>query len=289
MTAKSGPTKSLSAERDVWLAQTFADRAKERISEALVRARTSARLLPSYLAKPARSADKTPFILFGLMRSGTTVLGDLLARHPDLTWLGEAYIQEAYFPNLYLNAIARSCPKPCVGLKAFSFQLSIQRNPFIAYGRSDIGRARHILVRLRDDGWKFIHLARNDTFAQAISLTRASQSGLWHRTAGDNDSGERVRLDSLEFKLYLEFFKKCHRYEEEIFSGFGMLGLNYEADLLDPAKHQVVADRVFGYLGLPAVSVSSKMVRLGAERLDVQVENFDELTRAAESLGVSPI
>jgi LPS sulfotransferase NodH len=286
MTGESARTKSLSAERDVWLAQTFADRAKEQVSEALVRGRTSARLFRSYLAKPVGSVGKTPFILFGLMRSGTTVLGDLLARHPDLTWLGEAYVQEAYCPTLYLNAIARSRPTPCVGLKAFSFQLSKQRNPFIVHGRSDIARGRRILRRLRNGGWKFIHLTRNDTFAQAVSLTKASQSGAWHRIAGDRGGSGRVRLDSLEFKLYLEFLKKCHRYEAEIFPGFEMLELNYETDLIDPVKHQAAADKVFGYLGLRPVSVSSQMVRLAGERLEAQVENIDELTRAAESLGV---
>jgi LPS sulfotransferase NodH len=287
MTSESSPAPTLSAEREAWLARGFAGRAKDEISETLVRIRTSAGLLRSYTAKPAGSANKTAFILFGLMRSGTTVLGDLLARHPDLTWLGEAYIQEAYFPARYLNAVSRSCPTPCVGLKAFSFQLSVQRNPFIPYGRSDIARGRRILARLRDDGWRFMHLTRNDTFAQAVSLTRASQSGSWHRIAGDGGNSDRVRLDLLEFKLHLEFLKKCHRYEAEIFPGVDMLELNYEADLIDPAGHQAAADKVFGYLGLRPASVSSKMVRLAGERLEAQVENFDELTRAAASLGVS--
>jgi LPS sulfotransferase NodH len=286
MTTEAGSTKSLSAERDAWLAQSFADRVKDEVSETLVRIRTSARLLRSYVGKPSGNANNTPFILFGLMRSGTTVLGDLLARHPDLTWLGEAYIQEAYFPALYLNAVARSYPTPCIGLKAFSFQLNMERNPFIPHGRSDVARGRRILARLRDDGWKFVHLTRNDTFAQAVSLTKASQSGAWHRLAEDSGGSDRVRLDSQEFKLHLEFLKKCHRYEAEIFPGFDMLELNYETDLIDPAGHQETADKVFGYLGLRPVSVSTQMVRLAGAGLDTQVENFDELARAAASLGV---
>lgn len=282
--------KPLSAEREVWISQSFADRVKDRILQALGRACTNASLLRYYISRPGANEKKARFIMFGLMRSGTTVLGDLLARHPDVTWLGEAYVQRAYYPTLYLNAVARACPTLCVGLKAFSFQLSMQANPFINHDRSDINRGRRILESLRANDWKVIHLTRTDIFAQAVSLTRATQSGLWHQTSGRHESGNgnAVRLDSLEFKLHLEFLIKCRRYEQEIFSGFEMLQLNYEADLLNPENHQAVAERVFGYLGLPAVSVSSNMVKIASERLDAQVENFDELARAAESLGVSP-
>ncbi|HEX4410961.1 MAG TPA: hypothetical protein VH206_19500 [Xanthobacteraceae bacterium] len=281
---------SLSARKDDWLADSITMRVKERIEMAMIRARVNADLRAYYfknLTKSPTNVEKTSFIVLGLMRSGTTLLGDLLARHSELAWLGERFVKESYWPTLYLNGVTRAYPERCVGLKVFTFQLC-NRNSFEGFNRPDIRRGRRILRRLRAQNWKFVHVVRRDIFAQALSLTRATRSGEWHQTSMKIAGNAEFRLNSRDFKLNLEFLIKCRSYEQDVLSALEILQLDYEADLFNPYNHQVTADKVFAHLGMRSVPVSSKMIRMAGDRLDGQIENYDDLVDAAESLGVHP-
>lgn len=276
---------SLSDRRDAWLSDPFLARLYERIETSVANAKLNLNLAKYYFGRPRMKANKTRFIMFGLMRSGTTVLGDLLAKHPELTWLGEAYKPEAYFPVVYLNSLAGRQSTQCVGLKAFTFQLT-NRNAFDGFGRSDIARGRRRLKRLQEDGWKFLHLRRANIFSQCISLLRATTSGVWHSWKNQNESKRKVFIDPRDFALFLDFMIKCRSYERDVFLPFDVLQLDYEAELADPAYHQCTADKVFKYLELNAAAVSTQMKRLSKESLDVGIENYVELVDVAENAGV---
>lgn len=282
-------SKELSGVAKSWraISEAFAERVRDPAEEALLSAKANLRLLRYYVPRPAAPERKTKFILFGLMRSGTTLLGDLLARQPAVTWLGEAYQQRAYFPVRHVNAIARATPAACVGLKAFAYQLSTRTNFSKDYDQSDVDRARRILEKFQAQNWKFIHLTRTDTFAQTVSLMRAMHTAVWHRTEEGVQGGHGIRLEPSEFSLHLEFLLRWRRYEQSVFSGFDVLRFNYEADLESVEKHGATAAKAFSYLGLPPIPVSTDMKKIAGERLNTQVENFEEIARAAESLGVS--
>lgn len=265
--------------------KALADRA-EKVGETLQRVRLNAALVKYLVPRTARRVERARFVLFGLMRSGTSLFGDLLGCHPDLTWFGETRIHGAYFPIRYLSAVAGSSPTVCVGFKVFSFQLSPNTDPAKNYNHSDIEGGRRILRKLRDNGWKFLHVSRADSFAQAVSLTRAQQTGVWHRYDGDSKSPRKIRLDPDKFKDNLGFLMRCRAYEAAIFSGLEVLQFNYEADLRDRSNHQATAERAFAYLGLSALPVASNFVKLGDGPFEDLVTNCDELTFAAASLGV---
>jgi len=67
-----------------------------------------------------------------------------------------------------------------------------------------------------------------------------------------------------------------------------MLRLNYENDLLSEQSYLASVRTTFEYLGLPATPVASKFIKLGAGSLDRRIENYDEIARVAERLGVTP-
>lgn len=230
------------------------------------------------------------FIILGLMRSGSTIFGDLLGQHPDITWLGERYIQQAYHPLLYLRGAARQASTSGVGVKIFSFEFARRMQvPATSFARADVDRGRGMLKRLRDSGWKFMHLERTDIFAQAVSFTRAMQSGQWHRTEPSAAGAKRpVRLDLQEFEQYLNSFLTFRRYERDLFPGFEMLRLGYESDLQSPEARSLSTARAFAFLGLPPAAVSSSYVKIGDSPLDSQVENYDEVARIAQRSGVTP-
>lgn len=267
--------------------------AADQVRQALGRAKTNTRLLKHYVEGMAPAPGTKPFIVFGLMRSGTTFFGDLLGQHPDVTWLGESFVGEAYYPTLYLQGAARRTATACTGIKIFPFQLSRRTDlPTRGYNRSDIDRGRRTLDVMGTKNFKFIHLEREDIFSQCVSLTRAAQTGVWYTPAdGETAYNGRVRLDLAKFEQYLNELLIFRRYERDIFAEIEMLRFTYEKDLQETAAHQESARKAFGYLGLPVVSVSSRFAKMGTSPLDRQIENYDEVVDLARCFGVpaSPI
>jgi hypothetical protein len=178
-----------------------------------------------------------------------------------------------------------------VGIKIFPFQLSRRTQPPVGdYDARDVDRGRRIIDRLRALNWKFIHLVRDDLFAQTVSFMRANQTGIWHTAVGaDRSVDVRVRLNVREFEKHLNVFVIFRACEAKVLGDMEMLRLTYESTLEIPEMHQGTAGKAFGFLGLSSVPVSSRFARLYVDPLESQVENAEEIMRAAERLGVKPI
>ena len=63
---------------------------------------------------------------------------------------------------------------------------------------------------------------------------------------------------------------------------FNHLTVEYESDLLDPARHQQTADRVFAYVGLESAPVDTDLSRSVSGALSDRIANYDELASALE-------
>ena len=201
-----------------------------RVKERLHGVRLNIRQLRYYSRGWTTQPYAAPFVLFGLMRSGTTLLGDLLAQNSDLTWLGEAFDQRMYFPILYLAGVANCAPTRFIGMKIFSFQLSKHTEPPTSgYDAAAVDRGRRIVNRLRSLNWKFIHLVRDDLFAQTVSFTRANQTGVWHKAVGAEPSNNvQLRLSVHKFEKNLKIFMIYREYEAKVLADVEILRLTYE-------------------------------------------------------------
>jgi LPS sulfotransferase NodH len=149
------------------------------------------------------------YILCATPRSGSTLLCDLLAstgvagkphsyyRNEDASDWAESWdvprpcrLEDAAFEKAYLAAMIRegTAETGVFGLRLMWSSVAD------ASRRLDAIAGSHADVASRFDRafgpTLYIHLSRQDKLAQAISLIRAEQSGLWHRAA---DGAERER------------------------------------------------------------------------------------------------
>lgn len=100
----------------------------------------------------------------------------------------------------------------------------------------------------------FVHLSRRDKLEQAISLTRAQQSGLWHRNA-DGTELERLapskapRYDAAEIARNLDEMIACDQAWEDWFATEDIhpLRLTYEDLSADPGAQSA---RVLRHMGV---------------------------------------
>ncbi len=142
------------------------------------------------------------YILCGTPRSGSTLLCQMLAasgvagrpnsfyREPDITHWADQWgvphpdgIEDAVFDRRYLDAMLERTRSPG---SAFGLRL-MWGSVSEAQRRLDraLGGTADIAARFEQafGPVRYVHLSRRDKVAQAVSLVRAEQSGLWHMGA----------------------------------------------------------------------------------------------------------
>ncbi len=158
------------------------------------------------------------YIVGATPRSGSTLLCDLLSdtaaagqphsyfRREDISWWAHQFgvstadwRTEHEFDRAYLEAVRR---QGTGGTRVFGLRLmwesvaglSTRLDSF--YPNLDSDKAR---FKAAFGAQVYVHLSRDDKVAQAVSLLRAEQTGLWHVNA---DGTERERLKAGEVPVY---------------------------------------------------------------------------------------
>lgn len=161
---------------------------------------------------------KLSYIICATPRSGSTLLCDLLtdtgvAGHPNSFFRRESFPEwanhfnvsvaewrdEHEFDQSYLSAVLQ---RGADGTPVFGMRLMWESLDDLSQ------RLEAFYPNLSDDSARFqsafrsplyLHLSRADKVAQAVSLLRAEQSGLWHVFA---DGTERERLSPVQTPVY---------------------------------------------------------------------------------------
>ena len=220
----------------------------------------------------ARDSGVIRYLVIGLQRSGTTLVGDLLDQHPDVEWLGERFWAGVVFPYRFMVGLTSSGEYSCSGLKLFSYLLKA-RGP---------GAAARLLSKLRRDGWKFLAVERSDRLAQAISLARAVRNQRWTSKRGTADESfvgrpREVVVDLAELEKAFQFLDMATAFQASLLERVPAMRLVYERDLEAEAKHQKAASAMFSYLGLPDCAVKARLTKQAGGALAERVANWEEV------------
>ncbi len=212
------------------------------------------------------------YIICATPRSGSTLLCDLLtdtgvAGRPDsffnfevFDWAGYFNLSAANwnkkdeFDRSYLSAVHQYGTN---GTSVFGMRLMWENLDSLCK------RLNAIYPNLPSDSARFqsafgtslyLHLTREDKIAQAVSLLKAEQSGLWHVNA---DGTERERLKSAETPVYdsselSKYIAELKQHDEAWMRWFDEqdiqpLHISYEALSVEP---QVVIATILSSLGL---------------------------------------
>jgi hypothetical protein len=213
------------------------------------------------------------------------VLGDLLAQHPDVAYLGEVYSLQL----TRLRGRGRQADLPTLDLAAhLRGEMRVLRPGWagMEYLRSDLLATQtpvpaHV-QHLRDLGFThFVLLRRENLVRQYVSLCRAQLNGVWHDRGaatplrgpvtlpltGRWDADSVVgRFDAIE--AFYAQLRVLHREDP-------VLELTYEADVeIDPG---VAYRKVEQFLGLAPFTPHVRLRRLNSAPLSELVANLAEL------------
>jgi hypothetical protein len=212
------------------------------------------------------------FIIYGQGRSGSSVLLDLIGSHPDVYCESEIFNEKVAARLLrpwdYLQARAALSPKPAYGCKMKIYQMTDDQG---------IEDPRGFLQELHSEGWKVVHLVREDLFRKALSLVVAETRGQFLDRSSGGTGVDSISIDPERLVEAMRERRSADIAEQAALEGIPCVKVTYEGDLLEGTKHQEVSDRVLKYLGLESAPVQTRYVKTSRGSIGKYVANYPEV------------
>ena len=218
---------------------------------------------------------KTKFIIFGQGRSGSTLLKKLLNSHPEINCEGELLnVKDNYVTHPLLVKAANKFPY-------HFFQLRSAFSPKPIYGFTllyyQIYQPLQVLMKLQREGWKFIHIYRNNHFLQSISHFVAMQTNFWHNTSNKSADVQKVTINPDKFLDWIKLLINNKTFENKIIENLDHIKIVYEDDLLNESRWEKTTSRIFEYLNTYPSPVISDLKKTYPRPYSEIVENYTAL------------
>lgn len=224
-----------------------------------------------------------PVLIFAQGRSGSTVLESLLASTGHFAsrgeLLGEGH-ERVRYPHAFLRGHARRTGRRSFLAHVKVYHLNRDR---IAAGAAPID-PRAFLRQLHGEGWRIIHLTRQDRVRHVLSNLVAEARKEYHKL-DDRPETTAVRVERAALDAAIAERLAYAEEERAALEGIPHTRVIYEEDLEPAAAHQATANRVLDFLGLPHRPVSTPLRKINARPLREIIANYDELADWLEGGG----
>ncbi len=228
------------------------------------------------------------FIILATPRSGSTYLRSLLSSHPDITCLGEIFIQKnkKSAPNLYSTFVKRNLSNylshffnPKITISKFLQTISASSKSAFGFKLmiSQLEKQPGLLSILLNDNYKIIMLRRKNLLHQYVSLESAKKNNLWHLVQDDPEP----KIPSIELHTEgiiegLKGFEQAYNRMQSLFESKDYIEITYE-DLVGD-NSQEINDNLCTFLeSEPGHHLSSKFKKILPEALDQTLTNYQQI------------
>lgn len=232
-------------------------------------------------------AYPTRFILLCHGRTGSSLLGSLLASHPAIAWGDEEF--NTYLKWRGIKAVPRRVVSRYPLLRLNWMALCGKRHVFgckmAPYYVRNIGQT---VLQLHRRGWLIIYLRRRNTFREAVSRIVAQETRRYHYAdehAIQTQTGPWLTIAPESFVDMLNSRTALALREAQILTGLPHIPVCYEDDLVDPANWAATTGRVFAALGLPPAPLHTDVRRTWDRPYAEIIVNYAELVEAARAAG----
>jgi hypothetical protein len=147
-----------------------------------------------------------------------------------------------------------------------------------------------IVKKLYRQGWKVIHIERNNILKQTFSGIIGTQTQKYIRRddASSPDQIYQIAFDEVIYDLNRR--KVLLANEFEILSDIAdYCSVIYEDDLRDPKNWDATMGRIFQFIGIEPVVVKSSILITDPRPDSERIENFDEIIRGLNETGYSKV
>lgn len=227
-----------------------------------------------------------PVLIFAQGRSGSTLLESLLASTGHFAsrgeLLGEGH-ERVRFPHAFLRGHARRTRARSFLGHVKVYHLNRDR---ISAGAAPVDPHR-FLQRLDGEGWRVIHLTREDRVRHVLSGLVAKARKDYHKL-DDRPERTAITLERVAFEAALHERLAFAEEERAALEGVRHHTVIYERDLEQAAAHQRTIDGVLDFLGLPHRPVSTALRKINARPLADIIANYEEVAVWLDGMGLRP-
>jgi len=216
------------------------------------------------------------FVIVCGPRTGSELLRELLDSLTEVRCEGELLKKPTRWPVAFLNGRAALGGQ---GRRAWGCKI-IGANLLEAQAESR-PPGDGVLAELVAEGWKIVHLHREDLLAQALSFIHAMQGGTWH-FRDPQSTFERFAADPAEVIAILYILDGKARWLDERLLHLPHTRLSYEGDLVDPGRRMVTLANLADVLGVTDTGASSDLRAVAPARPEDRISNLPEVLRALE-------
>ena len=226
-----------------------------------------------YRRGPGKS---TKFVIFGTGRSGSTLLVNLLNSNPNIFCDNEIFHRKTLNPKKFLDARVSICNRKIYGFKLLTYQLDkilhVSGEEFIHY--------------LNNQGFKIIHLVRNNSIEQAISNIHAKKKRFYHQKGATRSNTGKLRIEIAELDRWYQNLQAQKEYEKKLLQDLPRIQVTYEQDLTDGQAQYATIRKISTFLDTAFVTPKTDLVKIIPKDLSQIVENYGELLKYCRSKGI---
>ncbi len=239
------------------------------------------------------------FVVFGLQRTGTSLVISLLQSHPDILSLGEIfanklnrvskgiptfelYLKEAndageavrsreemrkrYLDDLFTEAKAR----------AVGFKLMFNQIP----------RCPEVLDYFKEHRFKVIAIYRKNLIASAISHIRAMETGIYDCLQPAfkeiDPANKKIHIPERMLLSQLKAFTIENKGLRKTIKSLGLEGVELSYENLCSGWREEIR-KVFTLLGVESQELHTRLEKVSPSRLEDSVENYEEIIAAVKN------
>jgi len=225
---------------------------------------------------------KVKYFVFTQSRCGSGLLGTLLNNNHHILVDGEILNTRARCKAISINLYLKARSKQTIFEKKDVYGFKLKLHHLTDFYGLSFDEAKSLVSKLSKEGWKIIYLYRNNILRRSLSSLAARQRKLRHFHGNAN----KLRKIHVDCEALLERIRESEArvdLDQRILKDIPHLLIEYEKDLLDQSLHSQTCNKVFEYLGIPAVEVETKLTRTSTDDLSRTIENYDEVKATLEN------
>ncbi len=197
---------------------------------------------------------KKKFVIFGMGRTGSSLLATLMLSHPRVRCEGEIFRPLAWrrslrslcylwqlYPMPYL-AYRYSCANLLRGKDVYGFKLHAKLDG------DQIIHMERFLRHAAQQGWKIIHLRREELFDQLISELAANQTKRYFGHTQGPEPEIQFTISPDKFSTNLKQLVAISQRNQHIMATIPHLPITYEQDLASASDWEATLARICDYL-----------------------------------------
>ena len=216
------------------------------------------------------------FVIFGLPRTGSSLLNYLLTGHPGIccdTELFHPKFWPAWQQQVY--RVWRRYPYPYLAYRCWQARLSGKPHYGFKLFPRHVQSIERVLAGLSRRGWSILHIQRCDLFQQTISLLVANRTGRYN--GRHTEPTPQLNFTVEEFQATLRQRQQEVQRLNHLLENFAHLDLVYEDHLADRAMWQPTMDHICNYLGIATAPVQVNYRRTWTRPYSDLISNYAEL------------